>query len=233
MRRGGIGRWLGRLTRVLARVIGVAAIAAVLWVGLYAVVNPPTTLLIEMERRRLGAVAATWRPLANISPHLRRAVMAAEDARFCAHRGFDFEEIARARAQAAAGGRVRGASTISQQVSKNAFLWPAATWLRKALEAGFTVLIEAFWPKSRTLEIYLNIAEMGPGVFGAEAAARHWFGKGAEALTLAEAARIAAILPSPRTRNAARPSDFVARRARAIAGGAETLRAERRDLCVM
>lgn len=233
MRRGGIGRWLGRLTRVLARVIGVAAIAAVLWVGLYAVVNPPTTLLIEMERRRLGAVAATWRPLADISPHLRRAVMAAEDARFCAHRGFDFEEIARARAQAAAGGRVRGASTISQQVSKNAFLWPAATWLRKALEAGFTVLIEAFWPKSRTLEIYLNIAEMGPGVFGAEAAARHWFGKGAEALTLAEAARIAAILPSPRTRNAARPSDFVARRARAIAGGAETLRAERRDLCVM
>lgn len=237
MRRGRFRRWLGRRLRrllgLVALTIGLGALVSVLWVALYAAVNPPTTLLIEMERHRLGTVEATWRPLSEIAPNLRRAVMAAEDARFCAHRGFDFDEIAQARAQAASGGRVRGASTISQQVAKNAFLWPAATWIRKGLEAGFTVLLEAFWPKARTLEIYLNIAEMGPGIFGAEAAARHWFGKGADALTLAEASRIAAILPSPRTRNAARPSDFVARRARAIAGGAETLRAERRDLCVM
>ncbi len=220
-----------RAARLVLRAGALAAGAAVLWAAAYAVLDPPTTLLIEAERRRLGQVSRDWRDLDAVSPHLRRAVVAAEDARFCAHRGFDLDEISAARAQAAAGGRVRGASTISQQTAKNAFLWPAPTWTRKALEAGFTVLIEAVWGKRRILEVYLNIAEFGEGVFGAEAAARRWFGKGADALTAAEAARLAAILPSPRTRDPRRLSAALERRARAIAQGAETIRRDGRAAC--
>lgn len=217
-------RWLWRL--------GLLAVLAVLgWVVAYGQVNPPTTLLIERERARLGAVAFEWRSLDAISAHLPLAVMAAEDARFCEHGGFDFVEMRIAWAERARG-RVRGASTISQQVAKNAFLWPEADWVRKGLEAGFTVLIETFWGKRRIMEVYLNIAEMGPGVFGAEAAARHWFGKGAAALTAQESARLAAILPGPRTRSASRPSAFVQGRARAAAAGAQTLRAQGRDACI-
>lgn len=225
--------FLGRLARGALRLGLLALGLALLWPALYVVVDPPTTLLIERERRRLGAATQEWRPLSGISPHLARAVAAAEDARFCDHNGFDFIEIEAARARAAAGGRLRGASTISQQTAKNVFLWPDRSWTRKALEAGFTGLIEAFWGKRRIMEVYLNVAEFGEGVFGAEAAAQRWFGKGADALTLAEASRLAAILPSPRTRNPARPSDAVARRARAVAGGAETLRAQRRDRCFL
>jgi monofunctional biosynthetic peptidoglycan transglycosylase len=218
----------GRLIR-LAILTGLVAVA---WVALYAAAPPPTTLLIEIERRRLGGVERTWRPLEAISPHLARAVVAAEDARFCAHRGFDLDAIRQAWAERARG-RFRGASTITQQVAKNAFLWPTPSWTRKGLEVGFALLIEALWSKRRILEVYLNIAEMGEGVFGAEAAARNWFGKGADALTLAEAARIAAILPAPRSRSASRPGDFTARRARAIAEGARTVAATGADACFL
>jgi monofunctional biosynthetic peptidoglycan transglycosylase len=227
-RRGGRARRIARAALVVA---GASAASALLWTAAYAVVDPPTTLLIESERRRLSSVSREWRDLEAISPHLARAVVAAEDARFCAHRGFDLDAIAAARAEAAAGGRRRGASTITQQTAKNAFLWPAATWTRKGLEAGFTVLIETLWTKRRTLEIYLNVAEFGEGVFGAEAAARRWFGKGAGALTRDEAARLAAILPNPRARDAARPSRALQRRAAAIARGAETIRDDGRDAC--
>lgn len=129
-------------------------------------------------------------------------------------------------------GRRRGASTISQQVAKNVFLWPDANWVRKGLEAGFTLLIEASWPKARIMEVYLNVAEMGPGVFGAEAAAQKWFGKSAGKLTLTEASRIVAILPNPKERNAARPSARIQRRAKAISRGAETLRVDGRANCI-
>jgi monofunctional biosynthetic peptidoglycan transglycosylase len=227
-RRGGLAR---RIARGAAGCVVALAGLAALWAAAYAVVDPPTTLLIESERRRLGEIRREWRDLDAISPHLARAVVAAEDARFCLHRGFDFDAIAAARAEAAAGGRVRGASTISQQTAKNAFLWPASTWTRKALEAGFTVLIETFWGKRRIMEVYLNVAEFGEGVFGAEAAARRWFGKGAEALTAGEAARLAAILPSPRKRDAARPGRALQRRAQSIARGAETIRQDGRAGC--
>lgn len=158
-----------------------------------------------------------------------RAAMGGEDARFCGHPGFDFEAI---RAAMQESGRRRGASTITQQVAKNVFLWPGANWLRKGLEAGFTVLIELSWPKWRIMEIYLNVAEMGEGVFGAEAAARRWFGKSAADLSLTEAARIAAILPSPRKRSASQPSSYVRSRTRAIMSGARTLEADGRAECV-
>lgn len=225
-------RLLRRLKRRLLRLALALAAAALGWAALYAVVPPPTTLLIEAERWRLGGVARQWRGLDAIAPALVRAAIAAEDARFCDHWGFDLEAIEAAVAERERG-RVRGASTISQQTAKNAFLWPAPSWTRKALEAGFTVLIEGLWTKRRIMEVYLNIAEFGEGVFGAEAAARHWFGRSAAELTPAQAARLAAILPAPRARSAARPSAFVTGRARAIAAGAETIRAERRDACVL
>lgn len=222
----------GRPWRLLRRVLLVATAAPALWALAYRWIDPPTTVLMVSERLRLGAIQQDWRPLEAISPHLVRAVMAGEDARFCDHWGFDVTEIRRALAEAEAGGRRRGASTMTQQTAKNAFLWPAAHWTRKALEAGFALLIEALWGKRRIMEVYLNVAEMGPGVFGAEAAARHWFDRPAADLTLPQAARLAAILPGPQTRDPAQPSDFIRRRARAIADGAQTLAAAGRDACV-
>lgn len=217
-RRKALGR---RLRRLAFRVVLLACLIPALWVAAYRFVDPPVTYLIAAEWVRLGDVERDWRDLDEISPHLPRAVMGGEDARFCAHYGFDFEEIAKALAEE---DRRRGASTITQQVAKNVFLWPDASWLRKGLEAGFTVLIELFWPKRRIMEVYLNIAEMGEGLFGAEAAAQRYFGRSAAALTLTQSARIAAALPNPKARDPARPSDFMIRRGRSIADGAETLR---------
>lgn len=224
-----IARLFRALFRRALRLTLWAAVFCVAWVMAYRWINPPITYLMVTEWLGRGDISRDWRGLDEISPHLARAVMGGEDARFCDHYGFDFIEIRKALAES---GRRRGASTISQQVAKNAFLWPDANWLRKGLEAGFTVLIELSWPKSRIMEVYLNIAETGPGVFGAEAAARHWFGKPASDLSLREAARIAAILPNPRERNAARPSGDVQRRAGRIAAGADTLLAEGRADCV-
>ncbi|WP_240126680.1 monofunctional biosynthetic peptidoglycan transglycosylase [Thermomonas alba] len=171
-----------------------------------------------------------FRPLARISPQLPLAVIAAEDQNFPRHHGFDFDAIEKAQAHnarmlARAEKRgtpvrhLRGASTISQQTAKNLFLWQgsgATRWLRKGLEAWYTVLIEALWPKRRILELYVNVAEFGDGVYGAQAAARRFFGKDAQALTAAEAARLAAVLPSPRRYAAAHPGPYVQRRAQAI-----------------
>jgi monofunctional biosynthetic peptidoglycan transglycosylase len=184
------------------------------------------------EAWRLGGVERDWRDLEEIAPVLARSVMAAEDARFCDHPGFDLDAI-RAAIDERQRGRVRGASTISQQVAKNVFLWHGRSWARKGLEAGFTVLIEALWPKRRILEVYLNTAEFAPGVFGAQAGARHHFGLGSDALGPDQSARLAAVLPNPKERSAARPSAFVAKRARAIRAGAATLAAEGRDDCIL
>jgi len=215
-------RWL---IRWLARIAALAAI----WVLAYRVVNPPITWLILSEWVRLGDIHRDWRPIEDISPHLARAVVAAEDARFCDHVGFDFEQIGKA----LKGGAARGASTISQQTAKNVFLWPGRNWTRKGLEAAFAGAIELAWGKRRILEVYLNVAEMGEGVFGAEAAARRWFGVSAADLTPTQAARIAAILPNPRERSAANPGAFVRERAGKIASGAGTIAAEGRDRCFL
>jgi monofunctional biosynthetic peptidoglycan transglycosylase len=173
-----------------------------------------------------------WVPLDDISPKLARAVIAAEDSRFCSHRGFDFEAIEKAAAGNAAGKRLRGASTISQQTAKNAFLWPGRSYIRKALEAWFTLLIEIGWGKPRIMEVYLNIAEMGPGIYGAEAAARHYFGKSAARLTASEAARLAAVLPQPLVRNAGRPGPYVRRHARTIERRARVVARDGLDACL-
>lgn len=190
-------------------------------------INPPVTYLMLDERARLGTISRAWVDIDDISPHMQRAAVAAEDARFCAHWGFDFQAIQLVLDTGAS----RGASTISQQVAKNVFLWPQRSWLRKGLEAGFTLLIEGLWGKRRILEVYLNVAEFDEGVFGVEAAARRYFSAGADALNLRQASRIAMVLPNPRGRNAARPSGAMAKRARSIAAGAQTIAADGRAVC--
>lgn len=202
------------------------ALAPVGAVIVHAVVPPPITLLMVQRLFEGDGLHVRWRGLNDISPDLVDAVIAAEDARFCEHDGFDFEAIEDAMEDNARGRRVRGGSTISQQTAKNVFLWPGRSWIRKGLEAGYTVLIETFWSKRRIMEVYLNVAEMGPGVYGAEAAARHWFGKSASDLSRTEAARLAAILPNPREYRAADPGPYVRRRARAIQGNMGEVRAQ-------
>jgi monofunctional biosynthetic peptidoglycan transglycosylase len=199
---------------------------------IHALVPPPITLL--MAQRALGGegLSYRWRSLDDISPRLVSSVIAAEDARFCSHRGFDLEAIEQAMRANEQGRRIRGGSTLSQQTAKNVFLWPGRDWVRKGLEAGYTVLIETIWGKRRIVEVYLNVAEMAPGVYGAEAGAQHWFGKSAADLTAREAARLAAILPSPRRYNAAAPGPYVRRRASRIQAAANTVRNEGLDNCV-
>lgn len=161
-------------------------------------------------------LAYDWRDRDRLGRHLPVALVAAEDQNFARHHGFDLDAIAKARENNARGRKVRGASTISQQTAKNLFLWGGRSWIRKGLEAWYTILIEAIWPKSRVLEVYANIAEFGDGVYGAQAAARTYFGKDASQLGSSEAARLAAVLPSPKRYSAARPGPYVQRRTRAI-----------------
>ena len=215
-----------RIWRRLLQGLAIAIAVPVAWVALYLLIPPPTTIYIEQERWRLGAIERD--PLDyDALPELTRLVFpAAEDARFCSHFGFDVEAIREAMRANEDGGRLRGGSTLTQQVAKNAFLWQGRSWLRKGLEAGFALLVETLWPKSRTLEVYLSVAEMGEGVFGLQAAARHHFGVDAPDLSLRQAALIAAALPNPKERDPARPSGFMNRRAEAIMQGATTLRAE-------
>ena len=148
-----------------------------------------------------------------IATSLPMSVIAAEDQNFARHPGFDLDAIGKAMDNNARGGRVRGGSTISQQVAKNLFLWQGRSWVRKGLEAWYTVLIEAMWPKQRILEVYVNIAEFGDGIYGAQAAARSYWRKDAARLSGAESARLAAVLPAPRRYSAVRPGPYVQRRA--------------------
>ncbi len=157
-----------------------------------------------------------WRDADQVSKQLPLALVAAEDQQFPTHNGFDFAAIEKARTNNAKGRKVRGGSTISQQLAKNLFLWRGRSWVRKGLEAWYTVLIEALWPKSRIMEVYVNVIEYGDGIYGAQAASRRFFGKDASRLGPAEAARLAAVLPNPRKYNAAKPGPYVQRRTRAI-----------------
>lgn len=177
-------------------------------VGLYRFVPPPMTLTMLFDT---NGIAKDWTPLDRIDPDMARAAIAAEDSKFCSHHGFDVDAITKAAIHNASGGRVRGGSTISQQTAKNAFLWQGGGFVRKGLEAWFTVLIEALWPKRRIMEIYLNVAETGIGTYGVEAGAHRYFGHGADRLTRTEAARIAAVLPLPKKRGAVAPKGFTRR----------------------
>ncbi len=200
-------------------------------------VAPPPTFLMVSRAIEGEGLSYRWRSLDDISPRLVQAVIASEDSTFCAHRGFDMKSIERAlqanaRAEKRGTGRIRGGSTISQQTAKNVFLWPGRDWIRKGLEAGYTVAIETVWGKRRIMEVYLNVAEWAPGVYGAEAAAQHWFGKSADALTAREAARLAAILPSPRRYSASSPGPYVRRRTSRIQAAMGTVREQGLAVCV-
>lgn len=207
-------RRLGRA--VVFAVIGFV-IGSVLLVAVYRELAPPLTPLMLIRRVEGYGIAKDWRPLARISPNLVRAAMAGEDAKFCEHHGFDWDAIRDAWRRYRAGDRrLRGASTISMQTAKNVFLWPGRDWLRKAFEAYFTVLIELAWGKARIMEVYLNVIEWGPGIYGAEAAAQFYFHKPASAFNTAEAARLAAVLPDPLKWSPSRPDRYVAERAATI-----------------
>ncbi|MNY17822.1 Penicillin-binding protein 2D [compost metagenome] len=192
---------------------------SVLLVLIFRVVPPPGTAL--MVERKIESwidgepidLQRTWKPWEEISDDLKVAVIAGEDQKFPEHWGFDVNAIKAALAHNELGGSIRGASTLSQQVSKNLFLWSGRSWLRKGLEAWFTGLIEVFWPKQRILEVYLNSVEWDEGVFGAEAAARHHFGVSAKGLSRQQSSLLAAVLPNPRVWSASHPTPYVARRA--------------------
>jgi monofunctional biosynthetic peptidoglycan transglycosylase len=192
---------------------------------------PATPLMIATWIAE-GGIVQNWVPLGSISPNLVRAVIASEDQKFCSHYGFDVEEIDKALDAGAAGRRLRGASTISQQTAKNLFLGPERNWLRKGAEAYLTVLIEALWPKRRILETYLNVAEWGPRRFGAEAAAEANFHKPAARLSLIEAARLAVILPNPRGYRADVPGPYVVRQSEIVAARVGEVARDKLDACI-
>lgn len=212
--------WAWRMVLIVVGVV-VAVVLA------HSLINPTTSYYMTMEERRLNGIDHHWVPIEEIAPIMPRALVAAEDANFCSHWGFDMKAIRAVIEQGGAG----GASTISQQVVKNVYLWQGRSWVRKALEAAMTPLVELLWSKKRIVEVYLNVAEFDEGVFGIEAAARHYFGVGPEDLNPVQAARLAAILPAPKARSASRPSNSTRKRAASILDGAATIRRDGRSAC--
>jgi monofunctional glycosyltransferase len=203
--------------------VGTLALAGLLWlvlsVGAVLVLremDPPTSAVMLLQPGPVGELEYTWVDRTQIAWSAARAVMASEDQRFVEHRGIDFVSLDEALTDYRDGDDLRGASTITQQVAKNLFLWQGRSFARKALEAYFAVLLEMCWTKERILEVYLNIAEFGPGVFGVEAAAREFFGSSAAELSASDAALLAAVLPNPKELRAARPSSYVRERQRWI-----------------
>lgn len=208
-------------------------VAPVTWSAVYLFVDPPTTVLMLQRAAEGQTIRHRPIPIDRMSPHIIRAVIAAEDGNFCTHDGFDVEAIQNAMQSNARGRRVRGGSTISQQTAKNLFLWPDRSWVRKGFETYFTGLIEFMWPKERIMEAYLNAAEWGDGNFGIEAAAQARFGVSAENLTPLQAARLAAVLPSPNRWRADSPGPYVRRRAATITQRAGVVRNEHMAACVL
>lgn len=207
-------------------------LGSVAWVLLYAVVPPPVTLTMLTDG---NGITKDWTSLDDIDRNMVRAVIAAEDGKFCSHDGFDIEAIEDAKRRIEQGRRLRGGSTISQQTAKNAFLWQGSGWtryVRKVPEVWFTFLIETLWPKRRIMEVYLNIAETGIGTYGVEAGARRYFRKSAAELTPREAARIAAILPLPKKREAISPGGWTRRYGNLIVARMGQVRRDGLDACV-
>lgn len=196
---------------------------------LFKWVPVPVTATMLMDG---NGIAKDWEPLSNIDRNLVSAVIAAEDGKFCQHNGFDTEAIAKAAAQNAQGGRIRGGSTISQQTAKNVFLWQGGGFFRKGLEAWFTFLIETLWSKRRIMEVYLNVAETGIGTYGVEAGSWRYFNHSAARLSRDEASRIAAALPSPKTREVVNPGGFTRRYGNTIEARIGVVRRDGLDACV-
>jgi monofunctional biosynthetic peptidoglycan transglycosylase len=182
----------------------------------YRFLPVPLTPLMVIRLVEGEGLRKRWVSLSEVAPVLPQAVVAAEDNRFCEHAGFDWEELGGQIDALLAGARARGASTITMQTAKNLFLWPGRDFVRKALEAWLTPQVELLWPKRRIMEVYLNVVELGPGIYGVEAASRAYFGKSAAQLSAREASLLAAVLPNPRGWSAGKPSRYVAGRAATI-----------------
>lgn len=218
---------------LLRRIIGAAGVLLLVWIAATTAlvaslryVDPPVTAMMLQQSVPVRAQKHAWAPRSAISVEAAYAVIASEDQRFLLHNGFDVEEIKRAIETYRAGGNLRGASTISQQVAKNLFLWPGKSFVRKGVEAYFTLLIETMWPKERILEVYLNVAELGEGIFGVEAAAQAYFGTSAATLRDEQAALLAAVLPNPKVLRVDAPSEYVRSRQAWILGQMRRLRAD-------
>jgi len=219
-------RWLIRfLFKALVGFLGLS-LGLVL---LFKFLPVPVTATMLMDE---NGITKDWTSLSNIDRSMVRAVIAAEDGKFCLHEGFDREAIEKAIESNRQGGRIRGGSTISQQTAKNVFLWQGGGYVRKGFEAWFTVLIEQIWGKRRIMEVYLNVAETGLGTYGMEAGAQRYFGKSAASLTPLEAARMAAALPQPKQRAVRNPSGWLARHGNTISARIGSVARDGLDSCV-
>ncbi len=221
-----------RILRIVVKAALVFVVVTVAWVGLYRFVPPPFTWTMMGDVVGRRSVTKDWMGLSRMDPDMPRAAIAGEDSRFCEHHGFDFRAMAGAAARNAQGGRIRGGSTISQQTAKNAFLFQGGGYVRKVLEAYFTVLIEALWGKRRIMEVYLNIAETGIGTYGANAGAMRYFHHDASRLSPTEAGRIAAVLPLPKKRAAIDPHGFVRRHGNTLSRRVGVVRNDGLDACL-
>ena len=224
----------GRLSlRAAAFALVAIIVSPVIGAVVYRFAPPPGTWTMLQRKLSGDVIIHPWKPLGEISPNLVRAVIAAEDSRFCEHKGIDVEAVEKAMENNKKGKKRRGGSTITQQTAKNVFLWQGGGWIRKGFETYFTVVAERIWGKRRTMELYLNVAEWGNGYFGAEAAARGRFGKRAADLTKQEAALLAAVLPSPNKWRAVNPGPYVRGRAAIIRKRMEVVRNDGLDQCVL
>lgn len=222
-----------RLLRNLALALFIILVAGpVATVILYRFVPPPVTPLMVIRAVEGRGLDHRWRPIDEVSPALPRALIAAEDARFCDHHGFDLNALQKAYQNNEAGKKIRGGSTISQQTAKNVFLIQSGGYVRKGFEAWFTFLIEHLWGKRRIMEVYLNVAETGIGTYGANAGSIRYFGHDASRMSSTEAGRIAAVLPLPKKRAAIDPRGFVRRHGNALAKYVNVVRGNGLDSCV-
>ena len=223
-----------RLRRLLALLLILIIAGPPLQVVILRIVPPLFTELMVQRLIQGYGWDYQWRPLSQISRDMVQAAVASEDARFCSHHGFDFQamEAALRHNERRPNGKVKGGSTISQQTAKNVFLWPGRSYVRKGIEAWYTVLIEALWGKRRIMEVYLNVVEFGPGVYGAQAASQHFFHEDASQLSPAQAAHLISVLPDPLKWRVAAPGAYVARRSRRIDGAIGTVRDDGLAGCV-
>jgi monofunctional glycosyltransferase len=222
----------GRILGWVVKLVLAFFVISILWVLAYRFVPPPITITMIGDVFSGRGLHKDWMPIGQIDRDMVRAAIAAEDSKFCSHNGFDFEAIEDAMKRNASGGRIRGGSTISQQTAKNAFLWNGGGYARKGVEAWFTFLIEHLWGKRRIMEVYLNLAETGIGTYGVNAGSQRYFGHDADAMSATEAARIAAILPLPKTRGAIAPKGFTRRYGNTIAARIGVVGRDGLDACV-
>jgi len=224
----------GLLKRIAVIALALVLFGPPLQVVVLRIVPPLFTELMVQRLIQGYGWDYQWRPLSQISPDLAEAAVASEDARFCSHHGFDFQAMQAAMRHNARrpNGKVKGGSTISQQTAKNVFLWPGRSYIRKGVEAWYTVLIETLWGKRRIMEVYLNVVEFGPGVYGAQAASQHFFHEDASQLSPAQAAHLISVLPDPLKWRVAAPGAYVAKRSRRIDGAIGTVRDDGLAGCV-